>query len=104
LRIATSVRTLCAVLGTIIIGLLVGAFARWIKPGEQAIGWIMTALIGVGGAIVATYVGQQLGWYAHGGHAGFLASVGGAVILLFVYEVLKRPVFARKQLPPRDER
>jgi len=98
------VRTLWSVLGTIIVGLLVGAIARWIKPGEQAIGWIMTALIGVGGAIVATYVGQQLGWYASGAHAGFLASVGGAVILLCVYEVLKRPRAARKQLPPRDER
>ena len=72
---------------TILIGLLVGVLARWIKPGEQAIGWIMTELIGIGGAVVATFVGQQLGWYAPGGRAGFLASVGGAVILLFVYEV-----------------
>ncbi|HSD88771.1 MAG TPA: GlsB/YeaQ/YmgE family stress response membrane protein [Kofleriaceae bacterium] len=90
-------------LGTIIIGLLVGAFARWIKPGEQAIGWIMTALIGVGGAVVATYIGQQLGWYAQGAHAGFLASVGGAVILLSLFEVLKRPLFRRRNqdtLPP----
>jgi uncharacterized membrane protein YeaQ/YmgE (transglycosylase-associated protein family) len=93
-------------LGTIIIGLIVGAFARWIKPGEQAIGWIMTALIGVGGAVVATYIGQQLGWYAQGAHAGFLASVGGAVILLSVWEVAKRPLFrrSRKQdsLPPGE--
>jgi len=90
-------------LGTIIIGLLVGAFARWVKPGEQAIGWIMTALIGVGGAVVATYIGQQLGWYAQGAHAGFLASVGGAVILLTLFEVLKRPLFSRKrELPPAE--
>jgi uncharacterized membrane protein YeaQ/YmgE (transglycosylase-associated protein family) len=102
LRVAATVRTLCAVLGTIIVGLLVGALARWIKPGEQAIGWIMTALFGVGGAIVATYVGQQLGWYAKGAHAGFLASVGGAVVLLFTYEVLKRPVAERKRLPPSE--
>lgn len=86
-------------IGTILIGLLVGAFARWIKPGEQAIGWIMTALIGVGGAVVATYIGQQLGWYARGAHAGFLASIGGAVILLTLFEVLKRPLFRRKDEP-----
>ena len=101
LRGAATVRTLCDVLGTIIVGLVVGAIARWIKPGEQAIGWIMTALIGVGGAVVATYVGQSLGWYARGAHAGFLASVAGAVVLLFVYEVAKS--FAvRKPLPRGD--
>jgi uncharacterized membrane protein YeaQ/YmgE (transglycosylase-associated protein family) len=89
-------------LGTILVGLVVGALARWIKPGEQAIGWIMTALIGVGGAVVATYIGQRLGWYARGAHAGFLASIGGAVILLTVFEVVKRPLFSRKQLPPAE--
>lgn len=91
------------VLGTIIVGLVVGAIARWIKPGEQAIGWIMTALIGVGGAIVATYIGQSLGWYASGAHAGFLASIGGAVVLLFVFEAVKS-FTVRKRLPPADER
>jgi uncharacterized membrane protein YeaQ/YmgE (transglycosylase-associated protein family) len=88
-------------LGTILIGLVVGALARWIKPGAQGIGWIMTALIGIGGAVVATYIGQELGWYAEGAKAGFLASVAGAVIVLFVYEVLSRPLFRRK-LPPAE--
>ena len=55
----------------------------------------MTALIGVGGAVVATYIGQQLGWYAAGARAGFLASVGGAVIVLTVWEVLRRPLFRK---------
>ncbi len=90
-------------LGTIIVGLLVGAIARWIKPGEQAIGWILTALIGVGGAVVATYIGQQLGWYAVGAHAGFLASVAGAVALLSLYEAAKLPLTRRKrELPPGE--
>ena len=89
-----------AMLGTIVVGLVVGAFARWIKPGEQAIGWIMTSLIGVGGAVVATYIGQQLGWYAPGAHAGFLASVAGAVVVLALWEALRRPRLARK--PPTD--
>lgn len=92
-----------SVLGTIIVGLLVGAIARWIKPGEQAIGWIMTALIGVGGAVIATYIGQQLGWYAVGAHAGFIASVAGAVGLLSLYEAAKLPLTKRKrELPPAE--
>jgi uncharacterized membrane protein YeaQ/YmgE (transglycosylase-associated protein family) len=97
------VRTLDRVLATIIIGLLVGAIARWIKPGEQAIGWIMTALIGVGGAVVATYIGQRLGWYAVGAHAGFIASVAGAVGLLSLYEAAKLPLSKRsRELPPGE--
>jgi len=88
------------VLGTIFVGLVVGALARWIKPGEQAIGWIMTSLIGIGGAVVATYIGQQLGWYAVGDRAGFLASVGGAVLVLVAWEALRGPPFRRKALPP----
>jgi uncharacterized membrane protein YeaQ/YmgE (transglycosylase-associated protein family) len=88
-------------LWTILIGLFVGAIARWIKPGEQAIGWLMTSAIGVGGAVIATYIGQQLGWYARGAHAGFIASVGGAIILLVIYEALKG-VAARKAKQSRD--
>jgi len=90
-------------LGTIIVGLLVGAVARWIKPGEQAIGWILTALLGVGGAVIATYIGQQLGWYAVGAHAGFIASVAGAVVLLSAYEAVKLPLAKRnRELPPGE--
>jgi uncharacterized membrane protein YeaQ/YmgE (transglycosylase-associated protein family) len=88
-------------LWTILIGFVVGALARWIKPGEQAMGWIMTALIGVGGAVLATFVGQNLGWYAHGDKAGMLASVGGAVVLLIGYEAIK-PRVTRKELPPGE--
>lgn len=85
-------------LWTILIGLFVGMLARWIKPGEQAMGWIMTAVIGVGGAVLATFVGQNLGWYAHGDKAGFLASIGGAIVLLIGYEAI-RPRIGRKELP-----
>ena len=76
-------------LWTILIGFFVGVFARWIKPGAQAMGWIMTVLIGIGGAVLATFIGQGLGWYAHGDKAGFLASIGGAVVLLVLYEAIK---------------
>ncbi len=76
-------------LTTILIGFFVGVFARWVKPGAQRLGWIMTSLVGIGGAVLATLVGQGLGWYAHGDRAGFLASVGGAVVVLIAYEALK---------------
>ncbi len=87
-------------LWTILIGFFVGAFARWIKPGEQSMGWIMTALVGVGGAVIATFVGQNLGWYAVGDKAGFLASVGGAIVLLVIYEAIKPRVVRKDELPP----
>ena len=87
-------------LWTILIGFFVGAFARWVKPGEQAMGWIMTALIGIGGAVLATFVGQGLGWYAHGDKAGFLASIAGAVVLLIGWEAIKPRVVKKPELPP----
>lgn len=76
-------------IATILIGFFVGLLARWIKPGAQRLGWIMTSLVGIGGAVLATLLGQALGWYERGDHAGFLASVGGAVLLLVIYEVAK---------------
>jgi len=90
-------------LWTILIGLVIGGLARAIKPGAQAMGWIMTAIVGVGGAVLATYIGQQLGWYAYGARAGFLASVGGAIVVLILYEALSRPLFRRRseEQPPR---
>jgi uncharacterized membrane protein YeaQ/YmgE (transglycosylase-associated protein family) len=77
-------------LWTILIGLVVGLIARAVKPGSDPIGWIMTVVIGVGGAVLATLIGQQLGWYEHGDKAGMLASTGGAIVLLVVYEALQR--------------
>jgi len=82
-------------LWTILIGFFVGLIARWIKPGNQPLGWIMTSLVGIGGAVLATFLGQALGWYERGDHAGFLASVAGAVLLLVLYESVKP-----KLLPP----
>lgn len=86
-------------LGTILVGFFVGVVARWIKPGEQAMGWLMTTLVGIGGAVLATLLGQGMGWYAHGDKAGFLASIGGAVVLLVLYEAIK-PRVVKKELPP----
>lgn len=78
------------ILGTILIGLLVGLLARWLKPGHHPMGWIMTILLGIGGSIVATYGGQALGIYKVGESAGFIGAVVGAVVLLVIYGVLKR--------------
>jgi uncharacterized membrane protein YeaQ/YmgE (transglycosylase-associated protein family) len=70
-------------LGTLFVGLIVGALARFVMPGEQKMGWILTILLGIGGSMLAGFVGQALGWYHAGQGAGWIASVVGAVVLLF---------------------
>jgi uncharacterized membrane protein YeaQ/YmgE (transglycosylase-associated protein family) len=74
---------------TVIMGLVVGAIARFVMPGEQKMGWIMTCLLGVGGSLAAGFIGQALGWYRAGQGAGFIASVVGALVLLFVVGKLR---------------
>ena len=72
------------IIGIIVVGLIVGAIARWLMPGEQKMGWIMTILLGVGGSMLAGFVGQALGWYHAGRGVGFVGSVLGALALLFI--------------------
>ena len=76
-------------IGTIIVGLIVGAIARFIMPGEQKMGWILTILLGVGGSLAAGFIGQALGWYKAGEGAGWIASVVGALVLLFVVQKVR---------------
>ena len=71
-------------------GLVVGAIARFLMPGEQKMGWIMTILLGICGSIAATYGGQALGIYQAGQAAGFIGAVVGAVVLLLLYGALKK--------------
>lgn len=77
-------------IGTIVIGLIVGLIARFLKPGDDSMGWIMTALLGVAGSFLASYAGAALGLYAPGQPAGFVASVVGAIVLLALYGLLKK--------------
>jgi uncharacterized membrane protein YeaQ/YmgE (transglycosylase-associated protein family) len=78
---------LMSILWTIIIGFIVGVIAKFIMPGDKAEprGFILTTVLGIVGAFVATYLGQAVGWYSAGESAGFIASVVGAIILLFAY-------------------
>jgi uncharacterized membrane protein YeaQ/YmgE (transglycosylase-associated protein family) len=77
------------IIGTIVVGLIVGALARLLLPGEQKMGWILTGALGVGGSVLAGFVGQALGWYRAGQGAGWIASVLGAMLLVFVVQKLR---------------
>lgn len=78
------------IIGTILIGLIVGLVARFLKPGKDAMGWILTIVLGVGGSLLATYAGQALGWYRPGETAGFIGAVIGAIILLILWALFTK--------------
>jgi uncharacterized membrane protein YeaQ/YmgE (transglycosylase-associated protein family) len=75
-------------LGWILIGLLAGIIAKAIMPGRDPAGCLVTIALGICGALLAGFLGQQLGWYESGEGAGFIAAVVGALILLFVYRLV----------------
>ncbi|MDR6861198.1 GlsB/YeaQ/YmgE family stress response membrane protein [Variovorax guangxiensis] len=79
-----------SIVWTILIGFVAGLVARAIKPGDDSAGFIVTTLIGIAGSLIATYLGQAMGWYQAGQGAGFIASVVGAIVLLFIWGMLKR--------------
>lgn len=78
-------------LWTLLIGLLVGIVAKFLMPGRDPGGFIVTTLLGIAGAFVAYAIGRSMGWYTEGEPAGFLASVVGAALLLLLYRMLVRP-------------
>jgi uncharacterized membrane protein YeaQ/YmgE (transglycosylase-associated protein family) len=74
-----------------VIGFVVGLIARAILPGTQSLGVILTAVLGIAGSLLAGYAGQAMGWYNQGQPAGFIASVIGAIVVLFVVGKIKGP-------------
>jgi uncharacterized membrane protein YeaQ/YmgE (transglycosylase-associated protein family) len=79
-----------SLIGTIVVGLIVGLIARALKPGDDSMGWIMTIIIGIAGSLIAGYVGRALGWYQPGQAAGWIASIIGAIVLLVIYHLIRR--------------
>jgi uncharacterized membrane protein YeaQ/YmgE (transglycosylase-associated protein family) len=80
------------IIGTIIIGFVVGALAKFIMLGKNPGGIIITILIGIAGSFVFAYLGKYLGIYHAGGVAGFIGSVIGAIILLIIYRLIKKEI------------
>lgn len=78
------------VVGTVLIGLLAGIVAKIIMPGKDPGGIILTALLGIGGSALATWLGEQLGYTIAGELSGFVAAVAGAFLILLAYRVLFR--------------
>lgn len=76
------------ILGWILIGLVAGAIAKFLMPGRDPGGCIVTILIGVAGAVLAGFLGQSLGWYSPGEGAGLLAAIVGAFLILLVYRLV----------------
>ena len=80
-----------SILWTIIIGFIAGVIAKFVTPGEkEPQGFILTTALGIVGALVATYLGQALGWYQAGQGAGFIASIVGAMLILLVWGFIGR--------------
>ncbi|WP_415302048.1 GlsB/YeaQ/YmgE family stress response membrane protein [Alcaligenes sp. SJTW-7] len=78
------------IISMIVVGFIVGLLARAIMPGDQKMGWIMTTILGIVGAFVAGYLGQAMGWYVPGEGAGWIGSIVGAIIVLFIYGLVSK--------------
>jgi uncharacterized membrane protein YeaQ/YmgE (transglycosylase-associated protein family) len=76
------------ILWTIIIGFLAGIVAKFLMPGRDPGGFIITTLLGIAGAFVATYLGQAVGWYRAGDGAGFIGAIVGAIVILAIYRMV----------------
>ncbi len=80
-----------SIIWTIVIGFVAGIIAKFIMPGRnEPSGFILTTLLGIIGAFVATWLGQQIGWYRADEGAGFIGATVGAIIVLFVYGIFVR--------------
>ena len=77
-------------LWVVLIGLVVGAVAKFLTPGRDPSGFIVTILIGIAGSLIATWLGRAIGLYQEGQSAGFIMSVLGAILLLGIYHLVRR--------------
>lgn len=77
-----------SIIWTILIGFVVGIVAKFLMPGRDPMGFFITAIIGIVGSIIATFLGRFMGFYQVGESAGFIAAVVGAIILLFLYRMV----------------
>lgn len=79
-----------SIIGSIVIGLIVGIIAKLLHPGKDPGGFIISILLGLGGSLLAGWLGRMMGWYNDGEPAGFIFSVVGAVLILVLYRVLSK--------------
>ena len=76
---------------TIVIGFVAGVIAKFIMPGKnEPSGFVLTTILGIVGAVVASYLGQALGWYASGEGAGLIGAIIGAIVVLFVWGIIAK--------------
>jgi uncharacterized membrane protein YeaQ/YmgE (transglycosylase-associated protein family) len=78
------------ILYMLLIGLIIGALAKAVMPGRDPGGVIITILLGIAGSVLAGFIGREMHWYASSQAAGFIASIGGAILLLLVYRMVLR--------------
>ena len=86
------------IIGWIFFGLVVGVVGKFLMPGRDPGGWVITILLGIGGALIGGFVGQSLGFYREGEPAGFIMAVIGSILLLFLYRMFagKRTITDRQ--------
>jgi uncharacterized membrane protein YeaQ/YmgE (transglycosylase-associated protein family) len=77
-------------LWTLLIGLVIGAIAKFLMPGRDPGGFIITIILGIAGSMIATYLGRALGLYGEGAPAGMIMSILGAMLLLFIYRMVMK--------------
>ena len=77
-----------SIIGAIVIGFLAGLVAKFLMPGKDPGGFIITIILGIVGAFVATWIGQTIGWYHEGEAAGFVGAVIGSIIVLVIYRLI----------------
>jgi len=80
------------IIWTIVIGFVAGVIAKFIMPGStnEPSGFVLTTILGIVGAFVASYLGQALGWYAPGQGAGLIGAIVGAIVVLFVWGIIAK--------------